>query len=122
MQARAILATLATVASIGWLVPTSAHPHLDKAQPAADSKTAEVKEIRISFSEAIEAKLSSIKLETDSERTVTEPAAEADPADPKTIVVHLYEQLPPGIYRVRWAAVGSDSHRVSGTYSFLVSR
>ena len=102
--------------------PVRAHAHLETALPAADAKIAEVREIRLVFSEAIEPKLSSIKLETSEERTVTEPAAQVDPADPKVLAVHLFEKLPPGIYKVRWAVVAADGHRMSGNYSFLVSR
>jgi len=109
--------------SLFWATgPAQAHAHLEKALPAADSKSPEVSEIRLSFSEAIEPKLSTLRLETAEERTVTEPGAEFDKADPKTMVVHLYEKLPPGIYKVRWAVVAADGHRMNGLYSFLVSR
>jgi methionine-rich copper-binding protein CopC len=99
-----------------------AHAHLEKALPAADAKAAVVEDIRLAFSEEIEPKLSSIRLETLEERTVTEPGAEVDAADPKVLAVHLFEKLPPGNYRVRWAVVAKDGHRSSGTYAFLVSR
>jgi len=100
----------------------AAHAHLEKAQPAADSKSPDVREIRLAFSEAIEPKLSSIRLETAEERTVTEPGAVVDGADPKVLVVHLYEKLPPGNYVVRWSVVAADGHKMSGSYSFLSSR
>jgi methionine-rich copper-binding protein CopC len=99
-----------------------AHAHLEKALPAADSKMADVQEIRLAFSEAVEPKLSSIRLETAEERTVTEPGAEVDAADPKMLVVHLYEKLPPGSYKVRWSVVAADGHKTSGSYAFLSSR
>ncbi len=100
----------------------AAHAHLEKAQPAADSKAADVQEIRLTFSEAVEPKLSFIRLETAEERTVTEPGAEPDKADPKVLVVHLYEKLPPGPYKVLWSVVAADGHKMSGSYSFLSSR
>jgi methionine-rich copper-binding protein CopC len=99
-----------------------AHAHLEKAQPAADSKSADVREIRLAFSEPVEARLSTVRLETGEERTVTEPGAEIDAADPKVLVVHLYEKLPPGPYTVRWSVVAADGHKMSGSYSFLSSR
>jgi methionine-rich copper-binding protein CopC len=99
-----------------------AHAHLEKAQPAADSKSPDVQEIRLAFSEAVEPKLSSIRLETGEERTVTEPGAQVDGADPKVLVVHLYEKLPPGQYKVLWSVVAADGHKMSGSYSFLCSR
>lgn len=98
-----------------------AHAHLEKAQPAADSKSAEIKEIRLTFSEAVEPRLSSIRLQTSEERTVTEPGAEVDGADPKVLVVHLYEKLPPGQYKVLWSVVAADGHKMNGSYSFLSS-
>jgi len=100
---------------------TWAHAHLESAQPAADSKTAEVREIRLVFSEPIEPKLSSIKLESREDRAVVEPSAQADPKDPKVLVLHLFEKLPPGSYKVRWAVVAADGHRMSGSYEFLAS-
>lgn len=98
-----------------------AHAHIEKAVPAADSKSAVVKEIRLNFSEAIEAKLSSIRLEDREDRAVVEPSAAADPSDSKVLVLPLFEKLPPGSYRARWAVVSADGHRVSGSYSFIVS-
>lgn len=98
-----------------------AHAHLEKALPAADSKSAVVNTIRLQFSEPVEPRLSTIRIETAEERTVTEPGAEVDPADGRVMIVRLFEKLPPGIYRVRWATVGKDGHRVTGMYSFLVS-
>ncbi|SPE23228.1 Copper resistance protein CopC (fragment) [Burkholderiales bacterium] len=109
-------ACLALLATGAW-----AHAHLEAAQPAADSKSAEVVEIRLAFSEPVEPKFSTIRLETGEERAVVEPAAEVDAADPKVLVVHLFEKLPPGAYKVRWAVVTVDGHRVSGAYSFLAS-
>jgi methionine-rich copper-binding protein CopC len=103
-------------------VAAGAHAHLEKAQPASDGKNAVVEDIRLHFSEEIEPRLSSIRLETTEERAITEPAAEVDAADPKVLAVHLYEKLPPGNYRVRWAVVAKDGHRTAGTYTFLVSR
>jgi len=110
-------ASLALLATCAW-----AHGHLETAQPAADSKNAEVREIRLVFSEPIEPRLSTIKLESGEDRAVVEPAAEVDAADPKVLVVHLFEKLPPGLYQVRWTVVAADGHRMSGHYSFLASR
>lgn len=98
------------------------HAHLESAQPAPDSKNAEVGILRLVFSEAVEPKLSSIHLESGEDRIVVEPGAEIDPADARVLTVHLFEKLPPGVYKVRWAVVAGDGHRMSGSYSFLVSR
>jgi len=109
---------LATILAGGLAL---AHAHLESAVPAGDSKSAEVTQIRLGFSEPVEPKLSTIRLETLDERTVTEPAAEVAPDNHKVLQVHLFEKLPPGQYRVRWAVVAADGHRMSGSYQFLVS-
>jgi methionine-rich copper-binding protein CopC len=98
-----------------------AHAHLEKAQPAAGSKSAEVREVRLAFSEALEARLSTIQIEDREDRKVVEPEAQLDPADAKILVLHLFEKLPPGSYKLRWAVVAADGHRMKGDYSFLVS-
>lgn len=116
MQRRFWICFLAVFGTSAW-----AHAHLEAAQPAAESKTGEVREIRLVFSEPIEPRLSTIKLESREDRSVIEPAAEVDRADPKVLVLHLFEKLPPGSYTVRWAAVAADGHRMSGNYSFLAS-
>jgi methionine-rich copper-binding protein CopC len=38
------------------------------------------------------------------------------------LVVPIGEPLPSGNYRVQWHAVGEDTHRVKGSYSFSVGR
>jgi methionine-rich copper-binding protein CopC len=98
-----------------------AHAHLENAQPAADSKNAEVRAIRLGFSEALEAKLSAIRIEDREDHAVVEPSAEADPADGKVLVLKLFDKLAPGSYKVRWSVVGADGHKMSGNYTFVVS-
>lgn len=116
MRTRFWISCLALFGTSAW-----AHAHLETAQPGADSKAAEVREIRLVFSEPIEPRLSTIRLESREDRAVVEPAAEVDPGNPKMLVLHLFERLPPGSYTVRWVAVAADGHRVSGNYSFLAS-
>lgn len=109
----------------GWLlfpVAVFAHAHLLKSAPAADSKSGEVREITLQFSEPVEAKLSSVHLQDREDRNVVEPAAETVHDHPDSLVLHLYESLAPGQYRVQWNVVSADGHRMKGEYRFLVSR
>jgi methionine-rich copper-binding protein CopC len=115
------LAAAVTVSSL-LVQAAGAHAHLEMAQPAADSKSAEVREIRLDFSEALEPKLSTIQLEDREDHAVVEPAAQLDPASAKVLVLHLFEPLAPGKYKVTWVVVAADGHRMRGGYSFLVSR
>jgi methionine-rich copper-binding protein CopC len=120
---RKSLVLVASIAVLCLLVRAAgAHAHLERAQPTAGSKNAEVHEIRLFFSEPLEPKLSTIRLEDREDRVVVEPTAQPDPADGKILVLRLFEPLVPGEYKVSWAVVAADGHRMSGSYSFLVSR
>jgi methionine-rich copper-binding protein CopC len=102
-------------------LPVFAHAHLVASEPAEGSRSAKVDHLRLAFSEALEGRLSSIRLQTVEERTVTEPGAQIDPSDPKVMMVSFYERLAPGEYQVRWTAVAADGHRIQGHYRFVVS-
>ncbi|HAB6023904.1 TPA_asm: copper resistance system metallochaperone PcoC, partial [Salmonella enterica subsp. enterica serovar Derby] len=41
-------------------------------------------------------------------------------ADPKSMVIIPREPLPAGTYRVDWRAVSSDTHPITGNYTFTV--
>jgi len=116
------LAQALAVALWAWAPLALAHAHLEQSAPAAGSKSEDVREVRLVFSEALEPKLSTIRLQDREDRAVVEPAAELEAADHKVLVLRLFEKLPPGSYKVLWVAVAADGHRIRGDYSFLVSR
>ncbi len=99
-----------------------AHPQLQVSDPAAGATTTSPRQIRITFNEAVIAKFSGIAIKDKTGRTVTVGKAQIDPADKKLLVVPLKEELAPGEYRIDWHAVSDDTHRVTGTYSFSVTR
>jgi methionine-rich copper-binding protein CopC len=99
-----------------------AHAHLEMSSPAVNSKQETVHDLMLRFSEAVEAKLCTVRVQDREDRTVVEPGAEAVADHPDTLVVHLYEALPPGQYTVVWDVVAKDGHRMKGHYQFLVSR
>ena len=41
-------------------------------------------------------------------------------SDKKQLVVALPKPLGDGVYKVTWHAVGDDTHRVQGSYSFTI--
>jgi methionine-rich copper-binding protein CopC len=47
-------------------------------------------------------------------------AAALDPADHKTLILSLKKPLAPGVYKVSWHAVSTDTHRLTGAYAFTV--
>jgi len=96
------------------------HAFLDEAAPlVGGTVSAPPKEIRLSFSEAIEPRFSGINLVTDDGRTIATGQAIVDPGNDKQLVLTL-PPLVPGQYWVRWHVVSVDTHRTEGEYSFAV--
>lgn len=118
------ISTLAAAAVLGLLAATSAdaHAHLEKAAPAVGaSLAAGPSEIRLTFSEAVEPKFSSVALTRDDGSAVASGAS-GEGADPRTLVLRLGRPLPPGVYKVQWKAVSVDTHRTEGSFSFQVGK
>jgi methionine-rich copper-binding protein CopC len=113
---RIILITL-----LALLVPVlvvEAHAELVKAVPEPGSVVeADLKEIRITFDEAIE-EGSSITLYAEGFQAVSGIQAQLDGAD---MFATLPSPLEPGQYTVQWAAVGDDGHTTQGSYQFSVT-
>jgi hypothetical protein len=104
-----------------------AHPKLVSALPAANSATATTSELKLTFSETLVPQFSGMSiLMTDmpgmkmtapmSVGKVTSSVA----ADGKTLVGKVQSPLPAGTYKLGWHAVTADTHRVEGSYSFVV--
>jgi methionine-rich copper-binding protein CopC len=100
-----------------------AHPELQSAEPAAGTAmTASPKQIRITFSENVIPQFSGVEVKDQTGKMIPTGKAATDPANKKSLVVPVNEQLPPGDYKVEWHAVSDDTHRVEGSYSFSVAR
>jgi hypothetical protein len=120
---RRLFLHLAAIAAIGT-APAAAlsHAFLDAAIPLVGGTVpASPKEIRLTFTEAIEPRFSSIDLVTEDGRAISTAQATVDPRDDKQLVLPL-PPLAPGRYRVRWHVVSVDTHRTEGEYSFAVER
>ena len=98
-----------------------AHAELVSANPPANGTVQTApKEISITFSEAVEAKFSTIEVLDDKAQRLDQGKPEAAPNDPKTLRV-MVKELRAGTYRVNWHVVSSDdSHKTKGTYEFTV--
>jgi len=96
------------------------HAFLDGAAPLVGGTVpASPKEIRLTFTEAIEPRFSGIDLTTGDGRTIATGTAAVDPGNDKQLVL-LVPPLTPGRYRVHWHVVSVDTHRTEGEYSFAV--
>ena len=115
------LLQLATLTAAG-VVPAAAlsHAFLDAAAPLVGGTiSGPPKEIRLTFTEAIEPRFSGIDLTTGDGRSITTGAAAVDPGNDKQLVLAL-PPLSPGRYRVRWHVVSVDTHRTEGEYGFTI--
>jgi methionine-rich copper-binding protein CopC len=118
---RRLLLYLAAITAVG-LVSAAAlsHAFLDGASPLVGGTVpASPKEIRLTFTEAIEPRFSGIDLTTGDGRAIATGAAAVDPGNDKQLVL-LVPPLTPGRYRVHWHVVSVDTHRTEGEYSFVV--
>jgi hypothetical protein len=96
------------------------HAFLSEAAPLVGGTVpASPKEIRLTFTEAIEPRFSGIDLATDDGRAIRTGPALIDPGNDKQLVI-LLPPLTPGRYRVHWHVVSVDTHRTEGEYSFTV--
>ncbi|WP_042954280.1 copper resistance CopC family protein [Rhizobium leguminosarum] len=105
----------------GLAGPAWAHAHFQTSQPTQGEKLAAApKVVSVQFSGGIEAAVSSITMLDAYERSVPmSPAKYAKDsgtlsAEPSTVLV-------PGNCKVRWNALSTDGHPVSGEFSFTVS-
>ena len=116
---RLIIAGWATAMLLSPL-PALAHAHLDHAMPAPNSAQGQApKEVTIWFTEALEAKFSSIEVRDAKGVTVHAGPAFLVPGNTAQLRVPLKE-LSPGAYKVIWRVLSVDTHRSSGEFSFRV--
>ncbi len=96
-----------------------AHAHLKSETPAKDSTVSAPGELRLVFSEGVEAALSKVEVSSANNK-VTLKSIASDPADKKILIVTPNAPLPAGEYKVEWHAVSVDTHKSEGNYSFKV--
>lgn len=121
MSLKNLFTTTTLLASL--LVGSSAfaHAHLKSSTPAADSSVVAPNELRLVFSEGVEAAFTQVKISKDGAPLEVKSLA-TEGADKKTlIVIPAATPLRAGEYKVEWHAVSVDTHKSEGSYSFKVS-
>lgn len=119
---------LAGAALMALMLPSvaQAHPKLVSAVPAANAAVASTGTIKLTFSESLTPKLSTATLVMTGMGGKSHPdmpmkdVVSAVSADGKTLVLTSAKPLPAGSYRVDWATVGADTHRITGSHSFSI--
>ncbi|MDR6915783.1 methionine-rich copper-binding protein CopC [Pseudomonas sp. 3296] len=115
---------LVTTALLGSLLAASsawAHAHLKGQTPAADSTVSAPAELRLEFSEGVEATFTKVTLTKDGAAVPVKSLA-TEGSDKKTLVVTPAAPLTAGTYKVEWHAVSVDTHKSEGAYSFKVGQ
>jgi methionine-rich copper-binding protein CopC len=116
--------TVTAVALLASLLGASAafaHAHLQSSQPAADSSVAAPRDLRLTFTEGVEATFTKVSLSKDGTEVAVKGLQTPD-ADKKVLVVTPAAPLAAGTYKVEWHAVSVDTHKSEGTYSFKVGQ
>lgn len=116
-RAGAILGLAMSLSAVATLA--EAHAKLESTTPSADSSVSSPKLIQVHFNEAVETKMSSIKLAT-SDGTAVPVMAMNDAKDPATLSIMPNAPLKAGLYKVTWSAVSDDGHKTQGSFSFTV--
>ena len=114
-----MLGTLLLLAGLAGANAAFAHAHLKSETPAQDSTVSAPAELRLVFSEGVEAALTKVEVSS-SDKEVTLKSIATDPSDKKILIVTPAAALPPGEYKVEWHAVSVDTHKSDGNYSFTV--
>ena len=115
---RVTLAVLLTATSgrMAW-----GHPVLGASDPGQGATVSSPKEVRLTFTENLIAKFSGLTIKDQSGRPIGTASPSVDPNDKRQLIVPISTPLPPGAYDVDWHAVGADTHRVTGHFSFRVA-
>lgn len=101
--------------------PAFAHAQVLERDPAPGSSPAAAPaQVRLSFTEPVEAAFDPIKVFDERGERVDETSARVEPGDPDTLVADLQE-LPAGVYAVDWRVTSVDGHVVSGEYEFYIT-
>ena len=105
------------------MTPTAAlsHAFLNEAAPLVGGTVpASPKEIRLTFSEAIEPRFSGIELTSLDGRPVKTGPSTVDPRDQMQFVLPVEPALPSGRYKVTWHVVSVDTHPTQGDFTFEI--
>jgi methionine-rich copper-binding protein CopC len=120
-----ICATAALALAAG---PAFAHAKLLSEAPVAEDAvsapvtTGPVTELRLSFSEELNAAFSKVALTDAAGKAIEGVTVTLDAADAKVLLVTFATALPVGEYTVDWTAASSDGHKSTGKYTINVTQ
>ena len=121
MQKRLVPFVVAVLSVIAAAVRVEAHAFLVRAEPRVGSKVNKVPtEVRVWFSETVQASVSSIHVFNESGKQVDKKDTHSDRANGTVICVSLIPTLTPGSYKVVWRVTSADTHVTGGNFHFQI--
>lgn len=117
--ARGAVLALLTVGAVA--AGAAAHSFLEGAEPRPGSTLKTVPaEVRLRFTERLEAAFSTVLVTDESGKRVDRGAAQLEAGAPKRLRVPLLP-IGPGRYTVKWRVLSVDSHVVEGEFTFRLA-
>jgi methionine-rich copper-binding protein CopC len=121
MQKRLVPFVVAALSLIAAAVRVEAHAFLIRADPRVGSKVNKVPaEVRVWFSETVQAGVSSIHVFDVSGKQVDKKDTHSDRANRAVLCVSLIPALTPGSYKVIWRVTSMDTHVTDGNFHFQI--
>jgi methionine-rich copper-binding protein CopC len=118
---RTLARAAALLAVLAFPPGALAHAFLDRAVPAVGGKVhGKPVEVRLRFSQPLEPAFSTVQVFDAAGKQVDRKDKGLDPADASVLRVSL-PPLAPGVYRVVWRVLSSDTHVSEGDYRFEVA-
>jgi methionine-rich copper-binding protein CopC len=121
MQKRLVPFVLVVLSVIAAAVRVEAHAFLVRSEPRVGSKVNTTPtEVRVLFSETVQAGLSSIQVFDVSGKQVDKKNTHSDRTNRAVLCVSLFPALTPGSYKVIWRVTSMDTHVTDGNFHFQI--
>jgi methionine-rich copper-binding protein CopC len=122
MQKRLVPFVVAALSVIAAAVRVEGHAFLVRAEPRVGSKVTKVPtEVRVWFSETVQAGVSSIHVFDVSGKQVDKKDTHSDRSNRAVLCVSLIPALTPGSYKVVWRVTSMDTHLTDGNFHFQIA-
>jgi len=119
MHKQLVLFVFAVLSLIAATMRVDAHAFLIRAEPRVGSKVNKAPtEVRVCFSETVQATVSSIKVFDVSGKQVDKKDTHSDRANRAVLCISLIPTLTPGPYKVVWRVTSADTHVTNGDFRF----
>jgi len=121
MPKRLVPFVIAALSVMAAAVRVEAHAFLVRAEPRVGTKVTKVPtEVRVWFSESVQAGVSSIQVFDVSGKQVDKKDTHSDRSNRAVLCVSLIPALTPGTCKVVWRVTSADTHVTSGDFRFQI--